>query len=100
MKKGCMTGLVLVVVLAAILAFAWPQLSQGVLKVLYPQRYTDLVEQEARNEGLSKIRLTVNRHNTHAAQVYEHYGYETVEEAAADIGCGYVMDDYIMVKRV
>ena len=47
MKKGCMTGLVLVVVLAAILAFAWPQLSQGVLKVLYPQRYTDLVEQEA-----------------------------------------------------
>lgn len=47
MKKGCMTGLVLVVVLAAILVFAWPQLSQGVLKVLYPQRYTDLVEQEA-----------------------------------------------------
>ena len=23
-----------------------------------------------------------------------------MEEAAADIGCGYVMDDYIMVKRV
>ena len=68
---------------------------QGVVKAMF-----DLVEQEARNEGLSKIRLTVTRHNTHAAQVYEHYGYETVEEAAADIGCGYVMDDYIMVKRV
>ena len=68
---------------------------QGVVKAMF-----GLVEQEARNEGLSKIRLTVNRHNTHAAQVYEHYGYETVEEAAADIGCGYVMDDYIMVKRV
>lgn len=59
-----------------------------------------LVEEETRREGLSRIRLTVNRRNTHAYQVYLHYGFTVEEEKAADIGHGYVMDDYIMVKTV
>ena len=68
---------------------------QGVVKAMF-----DLVEQETKKEGLSKIRLTVNKKNTHAASVYEHYGYKTVEAVEADIGGGYVMDDYVMVKQV
>ena len=68
---------------------------QGVVRRLF-----DLVEEEARKEGLSKIRLTVNKHNTHAYEVYQHYGYENVESVKADIGSGYYMDDYVMVKRV
>lgn len=64
------------------------------------RRLFDQVERETAQEGLHSIRLTVNRHNTHAKEVYQHYGYETVEQAVADIGHGYVMDDYIMVKRV
>lgn len=57
-----------------------------------------LVEEESRKEGLSKIRLTVNKGNTHAVEVYSHYGFETVEKVKADIGGGFVMDDFIMVK--
>ncbi len=68
---------------------------QGVVKAMF-----DLVEQETKKEGLSKIRLTVNKKNTHAASVYEHYGYKTVEAVESDIGGGYVMDDYVMVKQV
>lgn len=59
-----------------------------------------LVEREARRQGLPSIRLTVNKGNTHAYEVYRHYGFETVESVAADIGQGYVMDDYIMVKKL
>ena len=57
-----------------------------------------LVEEETRREGLSKIRLTVNKGNSHAVDVYRHYGFYVAEEAESDIGGGYVMDDYIMVK--
>lgn len=68
---------------------------QGAVKAMFR-----LVEEETKKEGLSKIRLTVNKQNTHAYQVYQHYGYETVEAVETDIGQGYVMDDFVMVKRV
>ncbi len=57
-----------------------------------------LVEEETRKEGLDKIRLTVNKGNTHAVKVYEHYGFRTVEKVETDIGSGFIMDDFIMVK--
>lgn len=60
----------------------------------------DFVEGEARRLGLPAIRLTVNKGNTHAADVYRHFGFETVDAVVTDIGGGYVMDDYIMVKRL
>lgn len=47
----------------------------------------------------SIIRLTVNKHNTVAIQVYEHIGFEKEETVVAEIGNGYVMDDYVMVRR-
>ena len=62
------------------------------------QTFHTLVEEETRKEGLSRIRLTVNKHNTHAKEVYEHLGYETVESVKTDIGSGYYMDDFVMVK--
>ena len=68
---------------------------QGVVRKLF-----DLVEEEARKEGLPYIRLTVNKHNTHAFQVYQHLGYENVESVKVDIGSGYYMDDYVMVRRL
>lgn len=68
---------------------------QGVVRRLF-----DLVEEEAKKEGLPHVRLTVNKYNTHAYQVYEHYGYENVESVKTDIGSGYYMDDYVMVKRL
>lgn len=59
-----------------------------------------LVESEARRRNLPVIRLTVNKGNTHAAEVYRHYGFETVDSVVTDIGGGYVMDDYIMEKKL
>lgn len=59
-----------------------------------------LVEEETRKEGLPKIRLTVNKGNTHAVEVYTHYGFKTVEKVKTDIGSGFVMDDFIMIKDV
>lgn len=68
---------------------------QGAVKAAFA-----LVEEETRKEGLSKIRLTVNKGNSHAMQVYEHYGFHTVEKVKTDIGSGFVMDDFIMVKEL
>lgn len=45
------------------------------------------------------IRLTVNKYNIVAIQVYEHIGFEKEEAVVAEIGNGYVMDDYVMVRR-
>lgn len=59
-----------------------------------------LAESEAGLLGLPAIRLTVNKHNTHAKEVYEHWGFETVDSVVTDIGGGFAMDDYIMVKRL
>lgn len=60
----------------------------------------ELVEREARSRNLPAIRLTVNKGNSHAREVYAHWGFETIESAVTDIGGGYVMDDYIMVKKL
>ena len=49
-----------------------------------------------REGEMGAIYLTVNRNNHHACEVYLHKGFRIAEEAVADIGCGFVMDDYIM----
>lgn len=43
-----------------------------------------------------KLWLTVNRHNTEPVSVYKRMGFCVTREQAADIGGGFVMDDYIM----
>ncbi len=45
---------------------------------------------------LEKIWLTCNRHNANTLAVYDHLGFEIVREEAADIGNGFIMDDYIL----
>lgn len=46
------------------------------------------------------IYLTVNRNNTHAYEVYLAKGFKVIAEECADIGFGFVMDDYIMELEV
>lgn len=58
----------------------------------------DMIERRARRLGLGSVWLTVNRRNLHSIDVYRHRGFATVREQVADIGCGYVMDDYVMEK--
>lgn len=49
---------------------------------------------------LNKIWLTCNRNNTNTLAVYEHLGFVKVREEVADIGNGFVMDDYILEYEI
>ena len=51
-----------------------------------------------REKGFRKLWLTVNRHNERTIAIYERMGFYKAREQAADIGGGFVMDDYIMEK--
>lgn len=54
---------------------------------------------DARNAGTKIIWLTVNKHNC-TVEIYRKLGFAIVEEIVTDIGNGFVMDDYIMEKRI
>lgn len=55
-----------------------------------------LITKMAAERQFCKIWLTVNRHNASSIAMYERIGFDIVNEQVADIGNGYVMDDYIM----
>lgn len=50
----------------------------------------------ARDRGMKAIWLTCNRHNSQTLAVYHHLGFRDVRTQVADIGNGFVMDDYIL----
>lgn len=50
--------------------------------------------------GYSSIWLTCNKHNESSLAVYRHLGLETIDTQEADIGGGFIMDDYIMEYRM
>ena len=64
------------------------------------RRALEFVEQECRRQGLSRIWLAVNKHNHGAIAAYERLGFRTSHGRVADIGGGFVMDDWIMEKTV
>ena len=49
---------------------------------------------------LKFIRLTVNINNINSIKAYERLGFENVGPLVTDIGNGFVMDDYVMVKEI
>ena len=53
----------------------------------------------ANQKGLSTLKLTVNKYNF-AYQAYLKMGFKNVDSVVADIGNGYVMDDFILEKAV
>jgi diamine N-acetyltransferase len=55
---------------------------------------------QCRNKGLGYITLTVNKYNLRSISAYEKMGFEKYGEVVGDIGSGYVMDDYLMRKRI
>ena len=54
----------------------------------------------AQEKGCSRIWLTVNRMNRTAISAYERWGFSVTGEVVADIGEGFVMDDYRMEKQL
>jgi len=58
------------------------------------------LEDFANRQKCQKMRLAVNKKNTLAITVYEKYGFTIANDFVADIGEGFVMDDYGMEKDI
>jgi len=58
------------------------------------------VEQATRKQGCNLLMLTVNKGNDSSIAFYRRAGFSVRESAVFDIGNGYVMDDYVMEKRL
>ena len=58
------------------------------------------VEEKAKTYQLKNIRLTVNINNTIAIKAYEKLGFKNVGPIVADIGNGFIMDDFQMMKQI
>ena len=54
----------------------------------------------ARQEGYSSIYLNVNKNNQSAIKAYERNGFIKEKSVVNNIGNGYVMDDYMMLKEL
>ncbi len=75
-----------------------------ILKSFRGNRYAsetfEFLEGMCQGMGFNSIYLTVNRFNDNAINVYYKRGFEKIREQTADIGNGFVMDDYIMERKV
>jgi ribosomal protein S18 acetylase RimI-like enzyme len=54
----------------------------------------------AAQRGCGQLMLAVNRHNKAAIAAYHKHGFHIAETSVREIGGGFVMDDYIMVKEI
>ena len=57
------------------------------------------LQAEERGKGFAS-QATVNKHNDLGIRAYLGKGFETIDAVETDIGNGFVMDDFIMEKRV
>ncbi len=57
-------------------------------------------EERARHHRCNALTLTVNKHNNAAIGAYKKHGFEIYSDAVADIGNGYVMDDFLMRRAL
>jgi GNAT superfamily N-acetyltransferase len=58
------------------------------------------IEQRAHALNRLTLWLTVNKHNAGSIAVYKKSGFTIREEAVFDIGNGFIMDDYVMEKKL
>ncbi|MCS6786919.1 MAG: GNAT family N-acetyltransferase [Thiobacillaceae bacterium] len=56
------------------------------------------IEARSRSAGRSHLVLRVNRANHQAIAAYRKWGFFIAREVVEDIGGGFVMDDYVMIK--
>jgi len=54
----------------------------------------------ASGHGCAELRLRVNKQNKRALRSYDRAGFRIVDSLVADIGGGYVMDDYLLAKAL
>ncbi len=53
-----------------------------------------------KERGLEKIWLTCNKYNADTLAIYDHLGFKVTDEQVADIGNGFVMDDFILTYEI
>jgi len=58
----------------------------------------EFIQTISENIGLHSIWLTVNKHNATSIAAYKKMGFGVEKELVQDIGGGFVMDDYKMLK--
>ncbi len=58
------------------------------------------IENKARELNCESISLTVNKNNSDSINTYEKLGFKNLGAIIMDIGNGFVMDDYRMVKII
>ena len=58
------------------------------------------VRRVALARGCEQLTLAVNRHNHTAIAAYHKHGFRITETSVREIGGGFLMDDFIMVKAV
>ncbi|MHC4298254.1 MAG: GNAT family N-acetyltransferase [Planctomycetota bacterium] len=66
----------------------------------YGKKALEFIEALAKEKGLGRITLTVNKNNTDTIKAYEKLGFKNLGSLVQDIGGGFVMDDYKMEKAV
>lgn len=66
----------------------------------YASAVVAFFDELCRERGFTAMYLTVNKHNDLGIRAYVGKGFETIESVENDIGEGFVMDDYIMEKKV
>jgi len=60
----------------------------------------DFIAERARELGCTSIALTVNKNNDRSIKAYLKMGFENKGGRVTDIGDGFVMDDYLMVRSL
>ncbi|MDD5712402.1 MAG: GNAT family N-acetyltransferase [Smithellaceae bacterium] len=64
------------------------------------RRIIAFIEERCKAMGIDKLRLTVNKNNTGSVAFYLCMGFVNAGPLVQDIGGGFVMDDYKMVKTI
>jgi len=94
------------------IGFAFSEVYKGEFKLDKPYIHPDVQRQgvggqliahvaaRAKREGYPCVVLQVNKRNVNAINSYKKYGFEVRELTVDDIGQGYVMDDYVMEKKL
>ncbi|MGI6176603.1 MAG: GNAT family N-acetyltransferase [Christensenellales bacterium] len=66
----------------------------------YSRKALEFLQEYAEKNGHARIRLNCYRHNGRSLAAYEKLGFMITDEEHADIGNGYVLNDYILEKSI
>ena len=60
----------------------------------------EFIVNQAHKSKCKAIRLTVNKYNSNSIKAYQKLGFIKTETVVMDIGNGFVMDDFVMIKNL